>query len=89
MKVKIYVDWEHKKIINEKEFKEKIVEATNSYKTDTFYFSGWLTDNYDSFKIWGMSAEEQAKLFEEYAEVCQEWAKEEVNEYWEEKEIEV
>ena len=89
MKVKIYVNWERAEIINEKEFKEKIAEAINTYKTDTFYFNDWLTDNYASSEIWEMSEKERAKLLEEYAEVCQEWAEEEIDGDWEEKEIEV
>lgn len=89
MKVKIYVKWRHEEIINEKEFKEKVAQAVNNFKTDETYFIEWLNDNYNAFNVWEMSAEERAKILEEYAEVCQDWAEEEVADDWEEIEIEV
>lgn len=89
MKVKVYVKWRYEEIINEKEFKEKIAQTVNNYKTEETYFNEWLNNNYNAFNIWGMSAEERAKILEEFADICQTWAEEEVADDWEEIEIEI
>lgn len=89
MKVKVYVKWRYEDIISEKEFKKKIAETVNNYKTDETYFNEWLNDNYNAFNVWGMSTEERAKILEEFADICQTWGVKEVREDWEENEIEV
>lgn len=58
MKVKVYVNWYDREVINEKVFNEKVEEVTADYKEDKCFFDEWLDEHYSANEIWGFDEEQ-------------------------------
>lgn len=89
MKVKIYVNWYSREIISEKDFKEKVEEATQDYKEDECFFSEWLNEHYSTGEIWNLDEDRRREVRSDYLVKCERLAVEDVRGDWEEKEIEI
>lgn len=89
MKIKVYVNWYSRKVINEKEFKEKVEEAYKDYKKDEDFFGESLNDLYSAYEIWNLNEEQRKEVRSNYLIKCEELAEKDVRGDWEEKEIEI
>ena len=89
MKVKIYLDWYSKEVINEKDFNEKVEEREKDYKEDENFFAEWLNDNYYADEVWNLNEKERKEVRNNFLAKCEELAVRDVREDWEEEEIEV
>ena len=88
MKVKVYVNWDERKIISEKEYEEKVEKSAKEYAESYADFADWLNDHYHADDVWEMSESTRKEVKQEYCEACQTWAEDEVNDYWKPYEIE-
>ena len=89
MKVKVYVNWRSREVINEKEFEKLVEETFEDYKGDQDYFSEWLADNYEVVQVWEMNEEERIKTIKAFEEKCLSVARKEMLYDWEENELDV
>ena len=96
MKIKIYVDWQRKKILDEKGYKEfkasTINEVADDYFKENCEFSEFLCDqDYSYADIFKMTDEEKEKVKAKWKAQCKESAEETfANDYeYEEIELEV
>ena len=100
MKVIVYVNWRDEEIITEKEYKEKFEEL----KTDKEYFkeykSCYLNDHIEDFidkspyinsfeTVFNFSEAERQKILDEVKEGYENQVEEDMNNEWEEYEIEI
>ena len=89
MKVKVYVNWYNREVINEKEFEKKVEETTQDYKEDKCFFDEWLNDHYSANEVWNLNEEERKEVQKDFLIRCEELGVRDVREDWEEEEIEV
>lgn len=89
MKVKIYINWFNREVINEKEFEKKVEETTQDYKEDKCFFDEWLNDHYSANEVWNLNEEERKEVQKDFLIKCEELGVRDVREDWEEEEIEV
>lgn len=89
MKVKVYVNWFDREVINEKEFEKKVEETTQDYKEDKCFFDEWLNDHYSANEVWNLNEEERKEVQKDFLIKCEELGVRDVREDWEEEEIEV
>lgn len=89
MKVTVYVNWNEREVISEKEYKEKIENTTEEYVESRGDFCDWLAEHYEADAIWFMEEAEKEIVREEYREASQTWAEDEINDYWKPYEVEV
>ena len=89
MKVIVYINWNEREVISEKEYKEKIEKSANEYVESHADFADWLNDQYRADDIWEMPESDRIAVKEDYCETCRIWAEDEVNDYWKPYEVEV
>lgn len=89
MKVKVYVNRYSREIVNEKDFKKKIEEATKEYKEDKSFFGEWIDINYSAEEIWNLNEEQRKEVHNEFLARCEELGIKDVHNEWKEEEIEV
>lgn len=89
MKVKVYVNWYDREVINEKVFNEKVEEATTDYKEDEYFFAEWLDEHYSANEIWGFNEEQRKEVRSNFLIKCEELGEKDVRDDWGEEEIEV
>lgn len=89
MKVKVYVNYYDREVINEKAFNERIKEATNDYEEDECFFDEWLEEHYSASEIWKLNEEQRKEVRSDFLIKCEELAVEDVRDDWAEEEIEV
>lgn len=87
MKVKIYVNWEDKDILNEKDYDAEIERTVESLMEDKNDFFDWLGDNYCLKEIWEATDAKRLKIYNDWEECCKETAR--CNSDYEEVEIEI
>lgn len=89
MKVKVYINWYSREVINEKNFKEKVEESTRDYKEDECFFNEWLNEHYSANEIWKLDEERRKEVRSDFLVKCEELAASDVRYSWEEEEIEI
>ena len=89
MKIKVYANWYGREVINEKDFEEKVEEATKDYKEDDCFFHEWLNDHYCADEIWNFNEEQRKEVRSDFLAKCEELAVKDVRGDWEENEIEI
>ena len=89
MKVKIYVNWFDREVINEKEFEEKVEKITKVYKEDEDFFDVWLNEHYSADEVWKLDEEKRKEVRSDFLIKCEELGVRDVRENWEENELEV
>lgn len=89
MMVKVYVNWYEREVINEKDFKKKVEEATKVYKEDEDFFGEWLSENYSAWDIWVLNEEQRKEVRNDFLNECERLGVNYAREDWEENEIEI
>lgn len=89
MKVKIYINWFNREIINEKEYEERVIETQKEYLEDDYYFVEWLEENYRPSEVWEFDNAKKEAVRIEFSKSCRKDAEKDVQSDWTEKEIEV
>lgn len=89
MKVKVYVNWYSREVINEKEFKKKVEESTEDYKGDEYFFAEWLDAHYSAVEIWNLNEEQRKEVRSNFLIECEKLGLKDICNEWEEDEIEV
>lgn len=72
----IYIDWESREILTEKEFEEGIAEESKKLVNDDETFEYWLECNYTMLELWKMTMTERVQILTKYKEYCNKLAKE-------------
>ena len=96
MKVKVYVNWDEEKILNAKEYEEEIVESAKDREDDDYELNEFLNDYLEDrvcrskfAYLFSVSKEEREKILELWKEDCLEVVRENLNDDYEEIEIEL
>lgn len=89
----IYIDWEEREVLTEKEFEEKVVEERKKLVDDDESFEDWLGNHFSSLELWEKGMNEKVKALTDYRRYCEKIAREdflyENGGYFEKFEIEV
>ena len=97
MKIKLFADWNERKILKEKEFEEEIAECAKARENDDYEFEDFL-DNYCDRNLhnsnrlahlFNLSKEEREKILELWKEDCLETVRNNSDDDYEEIEIEL
>lgn len=97
MKIKLYADWNERKILKEKEFEEEIAECAKNRENDDYELEDFL-DNYCDRNLhnsnrlahlFNLSKEEREKILELWKEDCLETVRNNSDDDYEEIEIEL
>lgn len=77
MKIKVYVDFAHRTVLNEKQYKEKLHRKAIQLREDDDAFSEFLTDEKDftPADVFFFKPEVKETIRQEYFEYCEEKAK--------------
>ena len=96
MKVKVYVNWDEEKILNEKEYEEEIVENAKGREDDDYELNEFLNDYLEDrvrrskfAYLFSLSKEERGKILELWKEDCLETVRNNFDDDYEEVEIEL
>lgn len=93
MKVKIFVNWEERKILSESGFSEMIADRAQQKVNDDYELSYFLENEivYSHSEVFKLTPEEKDKIYKEFQEYCKEEAETDVlnEDDWFEKFIEV
>ena len=80
MKIKVYVDWNNKEILSEKDYKEfknrKVNEMADTYFEDKYSLEEFLSDNYNYADIFNMTNEEKEEAKAKWKAQCKDNAEE-------------
>ncbi len=89
----IYIDWEEREVLTEKEFEEEVAEERKRLVDDDETFEYWLECNYTMLDLWKMNLNERVQILAKYREHCEREAREnllyEHSGYFEKFEVEV
>lgn len=72
MTIKLYVNFDEKIIMPEKEYEEFKQDRINDYFDCDEDFNCWVDDNYSAMDIWRLSAAERDEICQEWLEACEE-----------------
>ena len=94
MKIKVYVDWKNKEILNEKEYNEfhdrEVNAIADRYFEDKYEFNEFLSDNdYDYADIFNMTDEEKEEVKAKWKAQCKDNAEEIFGDEYDYDEIEL
>ena len=93
MKKTIYIDWEEREVLTEKEFEELVNEERKRLVDTDEAFEEWLENNFSSLELWKMEMSERVKALTDYRRYCDKVARDnllyEEDGYIEKFEIEV
>lgn len=90
MNIKVYANYEGEKVLNESDYKKLAEVTTQMLLNDRGTFAQWLYNNYDSFDVWTMTAEERARAEKEFEEYVNEQVVETLcDEGWNELELSI
>jgi len=87
MKVKVYVNWENKDILDKEDYDAEIKRTAESLIEDRIDFFDWLGYNYCFKEIWEATDADRIKIRNDWEECCKETAR--CNSDYEEVEIEI
>lgn len=89
MKVKVYVNYDYREVISEKDYERRVNRFFDDYFNDNDCFAEWLNETYRPYEVWGFDKAKREAVRDEYAMRCREWAENEVQDTWTEEEIDV
>ena len=93
MKIKIYVDWRHEEVLNEKDYKEfrdrKVNEIADDYFEDEYEFNCFLEHDYRPAEIFNLDNEAKEEIKEIWKRQCKASAEETFDDDYEYEEVEV
>lgn len=80
--------YENPDLISEEQYEELVANREEELAKDEGAFEDYLADNYSWKEVFEMNEDEKAKVCAEYADKCSDWAREDLEEYWDYEEIE-
>ena len=89
MKVKVYVNYDYREVMSEKEYEKRVNRFLDDYFNDNDSFAEWLEESYNPYEVWGFDEAKREAVREEYGKQCRVWAENEVRDTWAEEEIEI
>ena len=100
MKIIVYVNWRDEEIITEKEYKEKLKEIKNDKENFDDYKSSYLNDYIEDFidkspyaknfeTVFNFTKAERQRILDEVKEGYENQVEKDMNDNWEEVEIDI
>ena len=75
-------------LIFEEQYEELVADRKTELEKDENKFEEYLSDNYSLKEVFDMNEDEKAEVHAEYADKCVDWARGDLEEDWDYKEIE-
>ena len=89
MKVKVYVNWNDQVLLNEEEYKVRIIKTAKDIEEEDDAFADYLAERYSSTELFDFEEKDKVRVREEFCKWCEETAKIDLGYMFEEIEKEI
>lgn len=76
-------------LISEEQYEKLVADRKAELEKDDGEFEDYLADNYSWTEVFEMNEDEKAEVRVEYAIKCADWARDDIDDYWDCEELEV
>lgn len=72
MQIKLYVDWDNRKVLNQDQYEERLSEAADELFDDRNCLAEWLEENFTMIDIFQAGEAKKEEIREDFRDYCQE-----------------
>ena len=76
-------------LISEEQYEKLVADRKAELEKDDGEFEDYLADNYSWMEVFEMNEDEKAEVRAEYVNKCADWARDDLEDYWDCEELEV